>query len=189
MFKRLIGITIVVSMFCLWVSTAHSGEATLTWVPPTQNVDGTPYTNFGGFKIYYNQRDATSGYVVDIPDNTNTQTTYIVTGLIVGTWDFQMTAYNNAGGESDKTNIVSKVILADSDPLPPGTSFVSIENYVYNLVKKDNGFVLVPVGTIPLNTPCDISQSVNNKFVVPVSAVTWLGTVKPIVVVTSCSVK
>lgn len=186
MFKRIAAFVIL----SLLSFTAFAGEATLTWVPPTKNTDGTDYTNYGGFKIYYQLRDATTGFeVVDLPDTTNTMTTYIVTGLVVGTWDFQMTAYNNAGMESAKTNTVSKVILADTDPLPPGMSFVSIETYVYNLVKKDNGFVLVPVGTIPLNTPCDISQSVNNKFVVPVSAVTWLGTVKPIVVVTSCSVK
>jgi len=186
MFKRIVAF-VALSLLSF---VAFAGEATLTWGPPTQNTDGSTYTDYGGFKIYYQLRDATSGYVIDLPDNTNTMTTYVVTGLVVGTWDFQMTAYNASKNESAKSGTVSKVIMAGATtPLPPGMTFTSIETYVYNVVKKDNGFVLVPVGTIPLNTPCDISYMVNGKFGVPVSAVTWLGTVKPIVVVTSCSVR
>jgi hypothetical protein len=185
MFRRITA-TIILSLLSF---AAWAGTATLTWVPPTKNTDGTDYTDYGGFKIYYQLRDATSGYVIDLPDNTNTMTTYVVTNLVVGTWDFQMTAYNASNNESEKTGIVSKVVLADTTPLPPGLAFTSIETYVYNVVKKTNGFVLVPVGTIPLNTPCDITYMVNGKFGVPTSAVTWLGTVKPIVVVTSCSVR
>jgi hypothetical protein len=58
---------------------------------------------------------------------------------------------------------------------------------VYNVVKRDNGFVLVRVGTAPLNTLCDRTQTVNGYYAIPVSAVTWSGTVKPIVVVAQCS--
>ena len=65
-------------------------------------------------------------------------------------------------------------------------TLVTTEPQVYNVVKKDNGFVLIYVGTVPLNTPCDSNQTVNGKYVVPVSAVTWAGTVKPVVVVGTC---
>lgn len=185
MFKR-IALAITLSLLSL---SAYAGTAIVSWTPPTMNTDGTTYTEYGGFKIYYNLRGATSGYVVNIPDTTNTINTYTIRDLSVGIWDFQMTAYNSSGRESERSTTVSKTILGDTTPLPPGSTFVSTETYVYNLVKRDNGFALVAVGTIPLNTPCDANQTVNGKYAVPVSAVTWLGTVKPIVVVTSCSVR
>jgi hypothetical protein len=182
MFRRITA-AVILSLLSF---VAWAGEATLTWTPPTQNTDGTAYTNFGGFKIYYGTDATNLPSVVDIPDTTNTKNTYTITGLAPTTWFFSMTAYNSAGGESDKSGVVSKTI-SSTVPLPPDPTFVTVETTVYNVVKRDNGFVFVAVATVPLNTPCDITQSVNGKFAVPVSAVTWLGTVKPIVVVATCS--
>jgi hypothetical protein len=72
---------------------------------------------------------------------------------------------------------------------PTDSSFVTVETTVYNLVKRENGFVMVPVGTVALGTACDITQTVNSYFVVPYVAgqIAWFGTVKPVVVVGSCS--
>jgi len=65
-------------------------------------------------------------------------------------------------------------------------TLVTIEPQVYNVVKREDRFLLVYVGTAPIGTICDPTQSVNGKYVVPVSAVTWAGTVKPVVVVGTC---
>lgn len=156
-----------------------TGSATLTWTPPTQNEDGSAYTNYGGFKIYYGTT------VIDLPDTTNTLNTYVVENLPYGTYEFTMTAYNADGLESRHSNVATKVV--GTVPQPPDFTFVTIETLVYNVVKRDNGFALIAVGNVPLNTPCDISQSVNGKYAVPVASVTWLGSVKPIVVVATCS--
>jgi hypothetical protein len=66
-------------------------------------------------------------------------------------------------------------------------AFGTFETIVYNLVKRTNGFIFVAVGTVPLNTPCDLAQSVNGYNVVPVASVTWSGTVRPVVVVARCT--
>jgi len=185
----------LVSLALILASTlAHAGTATLTWTPPTENVcvapcvPPSPYTNYGGFKVYYGLQGATLLTVVDLPDTTNKLTTYTVTNLGAGTWNFYVTAYNSSGTESAKAGPASKVIQDNSTPIPPGMTFSTSAPAVYNSVKKANGFVLVYVGQVPLNTPCDITQSVNGYYAVPVAAVTsWAGTVKPIVVVAQCS--
>lgn len=162
-----------------------TGSATLTWTPPTENTDGTPYTNYGGFRIYYGTLEAPLANEIDLPDTTNTLNTYVVDNLPYGTYQFAMTAYNSAGMESDLSNSATKVVGAT--PQPPGLTFVTVETLVYNVVKRDDGFALIAVGNVPLNTPCDISQNVNGKYAVPVASVTWLGSVEPIVVVATCS--
>lgn len=168
-------------------TTATAGTATLTWEPPTTRTDGTSYTNYGGYKIYYGLTGQSQA-VIDLPDSNNVLRTYTVENLNSGTWNFQMTAYDSDNAESDKSGIASKVIPS-STPLPPDPTFVTVETIVYNLVKRENGFVMVPIGTVALGTPCDRTQSVNNYFVVPyvTGQVTWLGTVKPVVVIGSCS--
>lgn len=184
MFLRRLATVLIASLLSF---SAFAGEARLTWTPPTQRVDGTPYTNYGGFKIYYGLEGQPLDTVIDIPDTTHSITTYTIENLADGTWNFSMTAYDATGLESAKTNPVSKTIVNASPPLPPSPTFVTTETTVFNVVKRDDGFVLVAVGTVPLNTPCDINQTVNGKYAVPVSTVTWLGTVKPIVVVATCS--
>lgn len=189
-FGKLMMAVIMVIMFflILMVSNAYAGEANLTWVAPTQNTDGSaiPATGPGslaGFKIYYKLSTATTETVVTVANPA--LRTYTITPLGNGTWNFQMTAYNTSGAESDRSGTASKTIV--ETPLPPTPVFVTSATTVFNLVKKTNGFVLVAVGTVPLNTPCDRTQTVNGYYAVPISAVTWSGTVKPIVVVAQCS--
>lgn len=164
-----------------------TGSATLTWTPPTQNEDGTAYTDYGGFKIYYRRAGILEwNNTIDLPDTTNTLNTYVVNTLPYGNYEFAMTAYNASGTESRFSNIATKVVGAI--PQPPDPTFVTVNTVVYDLVKKDDGFVFVAVGNIALNTPCDISQSVMGKNVVPVASVTsWLGSVRPKVVLAECS--
>lgn len=163
-----------------------TGSTTLTWTPPTQNEDGTAYTDYGGFRIYYRIAGTTEwNNTVELPDTTNTINNYVVENLAYGTYEFVMTAYNASNIESAFSNMATKVV--GTVPQPPELSFVTIETLVYNVVKRDNGFALIAVGNVPLNTPCDINQSVNGKYVVPVDSVTWLGSVRPIVVVATCS--
>jgi hypothetical protein len=45
----------MVVAFIVFIPThdAISGQATLSWDPPTTNVDGTPLTDLAGYKVYY----------------------------------------------------------------------------------------------------------------------------------------
>jgi len=173
-------------------STFAHAEPTLQWVAPTQNVDNTPIPATGpgsldGFKVYATPTGPFStAQVYDITDQALRTTT--LTGLAPGVWNFQMTAYNVAGNESVRTGTVAATVTTVPKP-PAGMTFSTYEVGVYNLVKKANGFTMIYVGQVPLNTPCDPLQNVNGFNAVPVSAVTsYAGTVRPIVVLAKCSI-
>ena len=90
---------------CEWLDAS----ALLTWTAPTQNTDGTAYTDPKGFKVYY---DMTQGgpyeNVNDIPDPN--ATTHVVFPLIPGAWFFVATAYNQNDVESDVSGEVMKIL-------------------------------------------------------------------------------
>jgi len=150
-----------------WLPTAKAGEATLTWTPPTQNCDGTALTNLTGYKVYWGQ-------------GTNTliapASTYKVSGLAPGLWWFSVTAVTPTVESEFVT--VTKTILANE--------FAVSQSDAFALVKRTDRLVLTKVGTVPIGTPCLADQTVNGKYVVPRSLVTWSGTVKPDVVVATC---
>jgi hypothetical protein len=84
------------------------GTASLSWIAPTTNSDGTPLTDLAGYRIYYGLSHSAMINVITI---TNTQlTNYQVTGLVPAVWYFEVKAYNSANVESDRSPIVSKTI-------------------------------------------------------------------------------
>jgi hypothetical protein len=88
--------------------TTTDGVATLDWLPPTSNTDGSALTNLAGYTVYY----GTS------PDNLSKSvkvsnaglSAYTVTGLGSGTWYFAVTSYSADGVESARTTTVSTKI-------------------------------------------------------------------------------
>jgi hypothetical protein len=82
--------------------------ATLDWLPPTENSDGSVLINLAGYTVYY----GTS------PDNLTQSvkltnpglTSYTVTNLPSGTWYFAVTAYTADGVESLRTSVISSKI-------------------------------------------------------------------------------
>ena len=94
--------------FSISVVQASSGAATLTWVPPTTNTDGTALTNLAGYRIYYGTSSNSLTQVVQVP--TAGVSSYVLTGLSSGTYYFGVRAYNTSGAESDYSNLASKTI-------------------------------------------------------------------------------
>jgi hypothetical protein len=164
----------------------HAGDAELTWTAPTQNTDGTPLTDLAGFKIYMG---TTLGgpYPVSIDIADPTVTTFTVPNLSEGTYYFVTTAYNSASPvqESDFSNEATKTILPPV-PFPPSDLTV-VNLLVWDIVKQENKFVFLGVGTVPSGTPCDPTQTVNGRYAVPNAAVIWFGNVQPPVVVADCT--
>lgn len=85
-----------------------SGTATLSWIPPDQNTDGSPLINLVGYRIYYGTAADALTDVVEIP--TVGITTYVIDSLDAGTYYFSIRAYNSLGIESALSNIVSDTI-------------------------------------------------------------------------------
>jgi hypothetical protein len=89
-------------------SGAATGSATLSWTAPTQNEDGTALTDLAGYKVYWT---TTPGSYPDSFTIENASvTTYTVEGLTAGTWEFVVTAFNEARVESSFSAPATKVI-------------------------------------------------------------------------------
>lgn len=80
--------------------------ATVHWVAPTQNTDGSALTDLGGFQIAYGSSATTLTQTVDINSPTATSTT--VEDLPTGTTYFAVRAKNTAGAVSVNSSTASK---------------------------------------------------------------------------------
>lgn len=84
------------------------GSAKLAWTAPTTNTDGSPLSDLSGYRIYYGTAPSSLGRRIDV--NNPSAITWTVTDLAPGTWYFALTAVNNGGYESVRTNVVSTMI-------------------------------------------------------------------------------
>jgi len=84
------------------------GSALVSWVPPTQNTDGSPLTDLAGFKIYYGTfpGEYEEPEIVTNPG----MSSFLVEGLGEADWFFVMTAFNTSGIESAYSDEVFKTI-------------------------------------------------------------------------------
>jgi hypothetical protein len=85
-----------------------TGSATLTWVPPLTNSDGSLLTNLAGYRVQYGRASTSLDQVKDVAGATTLTTT--VGGLSSGTWYFAVRAYSAAGSVSDVSNVAQKTI-------------------------------------------------------------------------------
>jgi hypothetical protein len=89
-------------------------QVTVDWTPPTQNTDGSSYTNPGGYTIRYGRSaDATPNVVV--LDQTAevaspTATSFVVKPLTPGKWNFTVAAKNSTGVASAPSNPVTSTL-------------------------------------------------------------------------------
>lgn len=94
--------------YAVTVQQVALGSATLSWVPPTQNADGSPLTDLSGYKIYYGKSSTNLNQVVNIASAGITR--YVIENLSPATWYFSMTSCNSTGVESDRSTAASKTI-------------------------------------------------------------------------------
>lgn len=162
-----------------------AGEAILTCTAPTQNTDGSALTDLASFRYYYGE-SAGGPYPnqIDDPDLICGMT---VTGLAPGTWYFVSTAINVEDRESAYSNEASKVIPPLVPDPPSGLAVQESNLTAYGISQTNNRLVMYPVGQVPPGTICDGSMSANGLYLVPVEAVQWAGSVRPVVVLAECS--
>jgi Putative Ig domain len=95
--------------FTITVAGPQPGSATLSWVAPTENEDGTELTNLAGYNIYYGTSADALNQMINLPEVG--QTSYVLSGLQSGnTYYFSIAAYNTVGISSSMSEIVSKEI-------------------------------------------------------------------------------
>ena len=88
--------------------TPTTGNATVNWVAPTQNTDGSALSNLAGIRIYYGTSSSSLSQSVQVAGNT--QTSYTINGLASGAWYFGGVAYTTAGAQSAMSGLVSATI-------------------------------------------------------------------------------
>lgn len=86
------------------------GSATVSWVAPTQNSNGTALTNLQGYVVYYgnNASSLTQEQSVQVPDPTALN--FTISGLTSGTWYFAVASYTTSGEQSSLSTVSSKTI-------------------------------------------------------------------------------
>jgi len=92
-------------------------SATLDWIPPTENENGTPVPDLAGYIVYFG---SLSGIYTDFRalDNPGL-VTYVLDLPSSGEWFIAVTALNSAGNESDFSNEVIVNVICECD-LPSG---------------------------------------------------------------------
>jgi hypothetical protein len=83
-------------------------HATVSWIIPTKNSDGSSLTDFAGVRIYYGPSASNLSQLAQVAGKAGTS--YTVNSIKAGTWYFGVTAYTSTGGESALSRIVSKTI-------------------------------------------------------------------------------
>lgn len=90
------------------LSSQANGTATLSWEPPTRNLDGSRIGNLAGYLIYYGRAPTNLSVVIRIPDPY--VTTYTVDRLSSGTYYFHIVAFTDTGTKGIASPMVSKTI-------------------------------------------------------------------------------
>lgn len=161
-------------------ATALAGSVNLTVSPPEENTDGSSLTDLAGFNWYvgcdsqgsydrYETSVEPSYQFDDLPDT--------------GTCWFVATAFNADGIESGFSNEASKYL---GPPNPPTDLRVS-DPIAYGVLMSDDAIVLIAVGTVPTDTPCNGEMSVNGHYQVPRDLLVAAGSVEPRVVFALCA--
>jgi hypothetical protein len=97
------------AQFSIAVTEMALGHATLTWVPPTQNTDGTALTNLAGYRIYYGNQANELTQTIQI--NTAGTTDYVIGNLTPGIWYFAISAFSSAQTESAESVVQNAAVL------------------------------------------------------------------------------
>lgn len=87
---------------------ATTGAATISWLPPTRNTDGSSLSNLAGYRIVYGTNSSALNQTVQLTNPS--LSTYMIENLPRGTHYFALRAYTSGGAESGISQVVSKVI-------------------------------------------------------------------------------
>jgi hypothetical protein len=101
--------TVALGAFTINVVGTATGSASLVWVPPTENEDGTPLLDLAGYKLYWGTEEGSYPNSVTLMNPGITR--YVVEDLTPAEWHFVMTAVNSRGIESELSNLTIEEVL------------------------------------------------------------------------------
>ena len=94
--------------FSIAVTQYSAGAVTLSWIPPTQNTDGSVLTNLSGYRIHYGTSPSALNQTITL--NNAGLTAYVVQNLSPATYYFALKSLTSSGKESALSQTASKTI-------------------------------------------------------------------------------
>jgi fibronectin type 3 domain-containing protein len=93
----------------LTLAPKSAGSATLSWSGPTLNNDGSELTDLAGYKIYYGETATQLDMTISVskPELTSYEITNLASDI---NYFFYISAINNAGYESQKSDTVELIL-------------------------------------------------------------------------------
>jgi hypothetical protein len=101
--------TVSLAAFQIRVLAFGEGSALLSWMPPTDNLDGTPLMDLAGYRIYWGT--SAGDYPNSVTLTNPGVTSYVVDNLAPANWYFVMTAVSAKGIESSRSNMMTRNVL------------------------------------------------------------------------------
>ncbi len=154
------------TLTCSW----SGGTASVSWVAPTTNEDGSDLLDLAGFKVLYGTSTDALTQTALVDDNT--RTSYAAQSLAPGTWYFVVRAFNTKQVESVDSNVAQRDVSGASAantvqvtvaPAPPPTLH-TIATQVYD-VRGSGPYTLGrQVGTIALGKSCVSTFRVGSNY-------------------------
>lgn len=92
--------------FTITVNQVGAFSTTLSWTAPTRNEDGSVLTDLAGYKIYWGTDPGR--YPNSVTINNPGITSYVVSNLSAGTYEFVATAFNASDVESIFSNTATR---------------------------------------------------------------------------------
>lgn len=93
-------------VYCDSTSNNCYSYATLAWMAPVTNMDGTYLTDLAGYRIHYGETSSNYREQIDVGN----KTCYVIGNLTSREWCFAVTAYDTSGNESNISNEVCNFI-------------------------------------------------------------------------------
>jgi len=185
--KRLLALLLLLPLI------AHGATLTVNWTAPTTCSDGSALTNcpITQYTVY----SGLSGQPLTKGGTTTPSVlTFSFANTPPGNWCVAVSA-SSTGGEGPQTTPVCKVVSPPAPGQPGGvTVTLTVTASTAYIPLQQPGatpdapgrYVMLPVGTVPLGTPCDGATNLNGYNAVPRSAVTFSGLIKPVTPLAQC---
>ena len=179
------------TLTCTW----GNGAATIAWIKPTTNSDGSALTDLTGYKILFGTSSSALNQSMMVNDANATSAT--VPALAAGTWYFAVRSLNSKQVESVNSNVAQKSITGTSAAKTVSISITSsttpvlksTSTVVYDVLISGGVRVLGrQVGTAPIGTPCQQHYVVGtSSYMVATSYVKITTTPRSNAVVARCA--
>jgi hypothetical protein len=159
------------TLTCTW----NNGSATINWVAPTRNIDGSTLRDLADYKVVYGTSQSNLSNTMML--NNPSATTATIGSLSAGRWYFAVRAVNSVQAESNNSNLVSKDITSATASRTLGITITPVSNPpptgvlrtadidVYDVVMQNGVRVRGRVvGTVGIGVQCYSDYQVGTNY-------------------------